>query len=284
MLLEQKTIQYQGKRVFEKVVMAPDFKRIPKFFAEKEACFLYLNSGAFRFRTPTKLLTYQQKEAMLAKCGNYFIEELSRIDTGNPDNLSVTAVFFYPEIIRGFFKTDLSLAPFRPGYDVLKVDIAPLMKSYLESIDFLLDNPAVADEAMVQNKLKELLLILSKSVNAASISSFVNSLFDDFVYDFNEVIQNNLFSNLSLEELARLCNCSLATFKRKFTEQYLDSPAHYILIRKLEKAARLLENRSIAISDIAYDCGFESVPGFNKAFKKEYGKNPTGYRLSQKDN
>jgi len=42
MVLEQKPLNYKGKRVFEKLVMSTDFKRIPKLFAEDEACFLFL--------------------------------------------------------------------------------------------------------------------------------------------------------------------------------------------------------------------------------------------------
>lgn len=74
MVLEQKTIYYKGERVFEKVVMKTDIKRLPKYFAEDEACFLFITEGSFQFRSPTNLLSYSKNEAMLAKCGNYFIE------------------------------------------------------------------------------------------------------------------------------------------------------------------------------------------------------------------
>ena len=74
MILEQTEIKYKGKVVFERLVMSTGFKRVPKFFSENEACFLFLTKGAFHFRTPTNFLTFNESDAMLSKCGNYFME------------------------------------------------------------------------------------------------------------------------------------------------------------------------------------------------------------------
>lgn len=278
MVIELKTIKYQGKRVFEKLVMNADFKRAPKYFAENEACFLFIKEGSFQFRTPTNLLTYSENEAMLAKCGNYFLEEISIKEADN--RLSAIGAFFYPEMIKDFFETDLSIKHFTKPFDVVKVNIEPLMKSFIDSIEFLLDNPSIVDDNLIVTKLKELLLILSKSENATSIADFVASLFVAYEYDFNEIIQKNIFTNLSLPDLALLCNCSLSTFKRKFVEHYKESPTKYITQKKLEKAAQLLQIKSKPIADIAYECGFEAVTNFNKVFKKHFSKSPSEYRLS----
>lgn len=280
MVLEQKIIKYKDKRVFEKVVMTSDFRRIPKYFEEDEACFLFITEGSFQFRSPTNLLSYGKNEAMLAKCGNYFIEQVSVNEITRGKTFSAIGAFFYPDIVKGFFEADLSIQHFQNKFDVIKVNIEPLMKSFIDSIDFLLENPAIADENIVVNKLKELLLILGKSENAASINAFVSSLFVPHEYDFNEVVQNNIYSDLTIDEFAKLCNCSVATFKRKFTELYRESPAKYISLRKLKKASQLLQIKSKPVTDIAYECGFETVSNFNRAFKLHFGKTPSQYRLS----
>jgi AraC-like DNA-binding protein len=280
MVLEIKTIKFKDKIVFEKLVMSANTKRLPKFFQENEACFLYLTKGAFQLRTPTNILIYKENEAMLAKCGNYFIEQVSINENKKEETISAIGAFFYPDMVRGFFEKDLSIQNFRYNFDVVKVDIGPLLKSCIDGIDFLLDNPAIADENLIINKLKELLLILSKSENAASLNSFISSLFIPYEYNFNEVIQANLYTNLSLQQFAKLCNCSLATFKRKFTALYHESPAKYIVVKKLERSKQLLEIKSKPIAAIAYDCGFETVTNFNKSFKKHFGKSPSEFRLS----
>jgi AraC family transcriptional regulator, exoenzyme S synthesis regulatory protein ExsA len=283
MILEQKEIKYKGKVVFERLVMRTQFKRVPKFFTENEACFMYLTKGAFQFRTPTTVLTFNEGDAMLSKCGNYFIENVSLKPQQEAQVLSALGAFFYPDMIKDFFKTDLSLNSFKSTFDTTKINVEPLLKAFIDSLNFLIDNPSVVDDNFVANKLKELLLILSKSENAASIIHFVNALFVSHEYDFNDIIQKNLYSNLSIPELAQLCNMSVATFKRKFTERYHESPAKYRLIQKLERAKQLIQIENKPVSDIAFDCGFENIPHFNKAFKMYFGQNPTAFRLSQND-
>lgn len=283
MILEQTEIKYKGKIVFERLVMSTNFKRVPKLFTEDEACFLFLTKGAFHFRTPTNFLTFTEGDAMLSKCGNYFIENVMLNQKTEHQIISAIGAFFYPTMVKSFFQSDLSIQQFQNNFDTTKISIEPLMKSFIDSINYMLDNPKLADENLIITKLKELLLLLSKSEKASSINAFVNSLFVPYEYNFNEIIQKNLYSNLSLSELAHLCNSSLATFKRKFTEFYKESPAKYIIQKKLEKSIQLLQHKSKPISDIAYECGFETISNFDKAFKKQFEKSPSEYRLSQID-
>ncbi len=283
MILEQTEIKYKGKVVFERLVMSTGFKRVPKLFSENEACFLFLTKGAFHFRTPTNFLTFNEGDAMLSKCGNYFMENVMLNNKIEHQVISAIGAFFYPTMVKGFFQSDLTIHQFQNNIDTTKISIEPLMKSFIDSINFMLDNPSVADENLIITKLKELLLLLSKSENSNSINSFVNSLFVPYEYDFNDIIQKNIYSNLSIQELAHLSNLSLATFKRKFTELYKASPAKYILEKKMEKSVHLLEFKTKQISEVAYECGFETVSNFDKAFKRQFGKSPSEYRLSQKD-
>lgn len=284
MILEQTEIKYKGKVIFERLVMSTKFKRVPKLFTEDEACFLYLTKGAFHFRTPTNFLTFSEGDGMLSKCGNYFIENVSINEQTEHQVISAIGAFFYPTMVKNFFQSDLSIEQFQNNFDTVKISIEPLMKSFIDSINYMLDNPKLADENLIVTKLKELILLLSKTEKANSINVFVNSLFATHEYNFNEIIQQNLYSNLSLPELAHLCKMSLATFKRKFADFYKESPAKYILQNKLEKSILLLGHKSKPISEIAYECGFETISNFDKAFKKQFQKSPTEFRLSQKDN
>lgn len=259
--------------------MTPGFTRMPKTFQENEACFLYMSEGTFSFRTPTKVLEIQAGGAIVAKCGNYFIEPSRNHDPN--DDILVFGAYFYPEMVKEFFQTDLKLVAFKQNFGVSPARVEPLMKIFIESINYLIDNPDVADEYLVLGKLKELLLLLGKT--EPSVHDFINALFTPFEYDFKEIIQQNTFANLSLAEMAKLCGCSLATFKRRFNTYYDQPPAQYFLSKKLERSQQLLSFESKAISELAYECGFESVNHFNKAFKKRYGTSPSRYRLSQND-
>jgi AraC-like DNA-binding protein len=108
---------------------------------------------------------------------------------------------------------------------------------------------------------------------------FLTSLFKQNFVRFDEVIRNNLYKNITVDEFANLCNMSPSSFKRKFKVVYEESPIKYLLKMKLNKACELLKNKNNLISHIAIETGFESTSTFNRAFKAFYGKSPTDYRL-----
>lgn len=280
MVIDHKIIQHQGRRVFEKIVMTIDFRRAPKYFEENEACFLYLKNGSFQFRAPTQVISYAENEAMLAKCGDYYIEPLDTRSDAATNTVIAIGAFFYPEMVKDLFGTDLSLQQLKTNFDVVKVDIGPLMNSFIDSIDFLLEHPQVADENLVMNKLKELILLLSKSQNSNSLHEFIASLFTNHEYHFKEIIQAQRFADLNVEQLAFLCGMSTSTFKRTFKEYYNDTPAHYFRRIKLEKAADLLKNTTLRITDICYDCGFNDISHFSKTFVAAYKMSPSEFRNS----
>jgi AraC family transcriptional regulator, exoenzyme S synthesis regulatory protein ExsA len=278
-IYEHKTLSYKDKAVFEKLVIG-SFKRIPKIFHEREACFMFIKKGTIEFRTPEKVMRFDTGDAMLSKCGNYFFEQNKSGLEGSNDKTSMIGAYFYPSIVKELFDYDLSVSDFELNYDTTKINIDSLIINFLESINFLLDNPSVAGSSLILTKLKEFLLLLSKTENAPSINEFVASLFKPYEYYFKTTIENNLFSNLSIGELSHLCGMSVASFKRKFVDTFNTSPKKYILKRKMEKASDMLSNGELRIVDIAYDCGFESISTFNRSFKKQFLKSPSAYRLS----
>ncbi|MEP4949060.1 MAG: AraC family transcriptional regulator, partial [Flavobacteriaceae bacterium] len=259
-----------------------DFQRIPKFFREKEACFLFLTEGAFHFRTPTKEVYFKEGDGLLAQCGNYYIEKHKTYDSN--DDLSFIGAYFYPDIVKSFFQSDIAINQFSHPFDATKVNMEPMLKTFLESLHFIFDNPLVADENMIVNKLKELLLLLSKSEKAKSIHTFIHSLFDPYQHNFETIIQNNIYSSLSIKENSHLCNYSVSTFKRKFKAIYNTTPANYFLEKKLAKAIQLLKLKNLPVSEVAYQCGFQNISSFNKTFKRKFALTPSEYRLNQKDN
>ena len=278
MILDHKSLTYQGKVIFEKVAIS-SFKRMPKLFEANEACFMFLLRGEFKYRTPDRVLSFHEGDSMVSKCGNYYFEDVS----GRPGSeVAVEAVgaYFHPEIVKQIIQFDVAMSSFRTDYDACRISINPLLDSFKDSLNYLLENPSLADDALILTKLKELLILLTKTENAPSVRDYVASLFQPYEYDFKRIIGNNTYSNLSLGELSHLCSMSTSTFKRKFKALYHTSPAQYFLQRKLEKAVLLLINTDTRITDIIFDCGFESISSFNRCFKKQYNVSPSEYRLT----
>ena len=279
MLIEYKSLSLQGQVIFEKMILG-QFTREVKPFSEREACFMYIQEGACQFRTPEKVIQLSTGQGMLAKCGNYFLEQ-TKEDHQNYSRSKGVGAYLYPTMIKELFDFDLTLSDFETAYDATPVNIDALMQNFIQGIDFLLDNPSVATDAMLKVKLKEFLLLLSKTENAPSILDFVASLFKPREYDFKKIIDQNLFTSLSVNEFATLCGMSISTFQRKFHEVFGQTPAKYIMQERLQKAKELLTNKNLRISEIAYDCGYQSTSTFNRVFKNQFGYSPSHFRLNE---
>lgn len=240
---------------------------------------MFVNRGEVGVRAPEDYLKLNKSVGMLAKCLNYFFEP-----TGNSqacaDGIDSIGVFLYPALVKELFEFDLSSSNYALSFNLKQVQIDRLLENYKEGIGILLDNPELADESIIRAKLKEFILLVTKSVEAPSELDFLSALFKPAEIAFKSVVQHNLYANLSLEELSALCHLSLSSFKRKFKEVFSESPKKYLNKKKLEKAAGLLRSGTSRVSDIAYDVGFESVSTFNRNFTRAYGKSPSEYRLS----
>ena len=257
----------------------PYFKRIPKEYFEDEACFVFVNEGEVSVRSQTDYMNLNYHSAILAKCLNYFFETNDR-QKQSGDGVEVIAVILYPALVEELFEFDLSTSNYSFDYNIKKIEVDRLLANYKESIDILLDNPELADESIIKTKLKEFVLLMAKSQDTPSQLDFLAAIFKPLDIEFKSTIQHNLYANLTIDELARLCHLSTSSFKRKFKESFNTSPKKYILQKKVEKAAVLLKTDSSRVSDIAYDVGFDSLATFNRNFTASYGKSPSEYRLS----
>ena len=278
MVYEEKHIKYKGRIVFGKQSF-PYFDRMPKEYFEDEACFVFINKGEVSVRSQTNYIKLDSNNAILAKCLNYFFET-DKNQKQNGDGIEAIAIILYPSQVEELFEFDLSKSDYSLDFNIKQIEVDRLLANFKESISILLDNPSLADERMIETKLKEFVLLITKSKNAPSHLDFLSALFKPLDIEFKSTIQHNIYSNLSLDELARLCHLSTSSFKRKFNEVFKSSPKKYITQKKIEKAAVLLKSEKLRISDIAYEVGFDSLATFSRNFNGVYGKSPTEYRLS----
>ena len=82
---------------------------------------------------------------------------------------------------------------------------------FIESLEFYFQNPSLVNDDLLELKIKELILLLIQSKNVDSILELVADLYSTNTVQVKEVIELHLFSNLKLEELAKLCNLSLSS-------------------------------------------------------------------------
>ena len=279
MIHEQKVLKYNNQIVFEKLTISSKFGRFPKAFQSNEACFMFVNKGEFSARTPDQFISFKKGQGILSKCFDYFFETNKKQQEAS-DTVSAIGVLLHADIIEEIFEFDHTLSNYRVNYNIKQVTIDAILQNYMESLEILIDNPEIADDAIIKNKLKEFVILLCKTQSINNQNDFLSALFKKNPTEFEDTIRHNLYSNLSVQEFALLCGMSVSSFKRKFNTVYNESPKKYFAQQKLKKASKMLKLNTDRISEIAYDCGFESISTFNRAFKSQYGLSPSQYRLN----
>lgn len=97
------------------------------------------------------------------------------------------------------------------------------------------------------------------------------------VQRMQEYIEEHFSEELNIEEIAKPAGYSPWHARRLFIQYLGISPSEYIRKYRLRKSALLLRDSKGKILDVAFDSGFESVDGFQRAFLREFGCNPLEY-------
>ena len=99
------------------------------------------------------------------------------------------------------------------------------------------------------------------------------------VQRMQDYIAAHLDTNISMADLAGVSQYSPWYSYRLFVNLLHMTPAVYIRRLRLSESALKLRDEKVKIIDIAFDYGFESVDGYQRAFYKEFGCNPYEYSV-----
>ena len=82
--------------------------------------------------------------------------------------------------------------------------------------------------------------------------------------------------------LAQVSGISEAHFARSFKEAFGVPPHRYLLTRRIERASALLRDTDLAITDIAFQTGWNSLGTFSRIFRDITGESPSELRAREK--
>ncbi|TKC05545.1 helix-turn-helix transcriptional regulator [Pedobacter polaris] len=280
MIGDHKRYDLFGKTLLEILVLKPPFKfEMP---AAENACFHYMLESEMHYNIDEKQVKISANDSLLLNCrtvGN----NMSNVTANNN---KVVIVHFHPDILKKIYDREMPTLLQQPKNPISnktseRINNDFLIQKYIEGLLFYFENPSLVNEDILVLKLKEIIILLSQTKNAEAIQMILSQLFSPTIYSFKQIITANLFSAITLDELADYCNLSLSSFKREFAKHYNDTPANYIKTKRLEKATELLVVSNQRITDIAFECGFNDLANFTKSFHDKYGVTPSNYRLNQ---
>ena len=279
MVVDRKHLDLNGQIVFDQIRF-----KLPlnvKGDMRQEACLFLSLDAEGKLYTCNGSEEIVAEDAILMKCGNY-VRHLtsSRIEN---ETQEIFLIHFFPGLFESEYKDELPefftySSTIENKTYTEKFPLTYLLESYVKSIYFYFDHPSLVTDELLMLKLKELVILLVSSDSSGKVKEFFQTFLSPVEYDFKKTISAHLYEDISLDELAFLCNLSLSSFQRKFKETYNDSPAHYFKLKRLEKAAVLLKTEKLSISDVCYQSGFSAPNYFAKVFKAHYGVSPSQYK------
>lgn len=177
------------------------------------------------------------------------------------------------------FLTDISAN--RINYIELDAQNQRLMSDFLKKIVFALQKKAENTDMELFSLLLNIVFLCNEFYDEQK-ENHVNSNIPDIVKRTLEYIFENYNQKLSLEQLSKNANCSIAYLCRTFKKYTQMTIYQYIVNIRINNAKIMLENGE-TVTNACYFSGFEDCSNFISTFKKIVGITPFKYKNQQKE-
>jgi AraC-like DNA-binding protein len=170
--------------------------------------------------------------------------------------------------------------------------IKKLLESSLRGINFEPDEQLVSkiielNETNGVDRILKLISILDilskKQIKFIAPNTFHNVVSKKSEARINKVclfIQNNYHNKIYLKEVADLIYLTESNFCKFFKKATGKTYSDYMNEIRINEACRLLIQSDKTISQISFECGFETLSYFNRVFLYKKGITPSVYRKS----
>lgn len=124
----------------------------------------------------------------------------------------------------------------------------------------------------LQSNFFKLLYTILKRQNRSAIKKDKNlsEIYKAIIY-----LEDNYMFQISTEQLAEMCNISVATFRRLFKKYKQISPMKYKQKLRMLHAKDMLESGVYTVSEVAEIMGCTDLSHFNRQYFSQFGINPS---------
>jgi AraC family transcriptional regulator, exoenzyme S synthesis regulatory protein ExsA len=239
---------------------------------------LHVLSGTFVWKTATDSWTVDAGGAVYVKKGAYVLPETFE------DEHCVQVYFVPDEFIREtVIELGQSLPALQPATTrdlVMRVNNDIGLSAFFSAMTVYFAGDEDPPSALLKLKLKELLTSVLIGKSNPTLSAYLRFVAASGSPLIAPIMESNFHHNLPLPAFAKMCHRSLSSFKRDFAKLFGVPPGKWLLSKRLERAASLLHNTDLRVTEIVFDCGFADSSHFSRAFKEKFGRSPSTYRQS----
>lgn len=117
------------------------------------------------------------------------------------------------------------------------------------------------------------------TIDPAPSDIVITSLDEKLIEKAIKYVEDNISrSDLSVEELSRELGMSRVHLYKKLLQITGKTPIEFIRVIRLKRAAQLLRDSQLHVSEIAFQVGFNNPKYFSRYFKEEFGVLPSAYQ------
>lgn len=237
--------------------------------------FSFLLDGQKDIHFSNDIVSIDHTQSLLLASGNFLTTEIV-----GANSYSSLLFFFSQKNINDFLlkyghlfnSNDLNKSTASSPYFLIQKD--NFIIHFINSIQQIYGLNQTISQKILELKFEEIMLYLADKYGQSFFVYLHSLLINERELSFKMVIEKNLYTSLNIEEVAFLCNMSLSTFKRKFTQLYQEFPGKWFQLKRLNKAKKILLNNEATPSEIYMDYGYDSLSNFSTAFKNQFGYSP----------
>ena len=235
-------------------------------------------NGSKNLQTTDGIETFTEGDLIFYSPGNY----LSYQNIDNEQPYRSMMVFFNPssfaEVLNHISPGIKSIEGIKSNRPYLSFPSVPYLDNYLQSLLQLNDHRQGFSVALQNVKLLELLFYLESISKETFAATFNTSCWEPSHRQLYSIMEKNMDTGLSLEDIAFLCNMSLATFKRSFKKNFGVSPGKWLKEKRLCRAASQIREFKRYPKEVFQEAGYTEYSSFSYAFKELFGVGPQEFR------
>jgi len=138
-------------------------------------------------------------------------------------------------------------------------------------------------ESYSEHSSREMIL---QSIAILITHEIIKNITDNYHFDETPITNNMIIheavkfiniefeQDITIERLAKLSKLSKSHFAKLFTEEMKMSPMRYLKTIRLQNAKKMLRVKELSVTQVARQCGFNSVSYFTKLFKDSFNETP----------
>lgn len=237
----------------------PDIRDYIKLILEEEYKILEASNGArgvdlAQHNIPDLIIT----DIMMPEMDGYELCKIIKSDfkTSHIPVIALTAKASNESALEGFEKgVDYYITkPFNPKMLILRI------RNIINTTDQIKKN------------------LLNKELEIAPTDVKIASRDENFLKEAIKIVEDNMSnSDFYVDDLGRELGLSRMQLYRKLKGLIGQSANEFVRSIRLKRAAQLIRQKHLTISEITYEVGFNDLQYFRDCFKKQFGVNPSEY-------